>query len=69
MDGSEPEIKKNAELFERKFEMQRRELAEEMRCVVHHEGDRIIEAGSALDDGTIDAVRTYQILIAHDPAY
>ncbi|PIL33864.1 hypothetical protein GSI_03570 [Ganoderma sinense ZZ0214-1] len=45
-DTGSPElaIRKNLELFERKFKMQQRELAEEMRRMVHHEGDRVIEA-------------------------
>ena len=68
LDSPELAIKKNSALFERKSKMQRRELAEMWR-IVHHEGDRIIEAGPALHDGTIDVVRTYQILIVHDPAY
>ncbi|KAI1785889.1 hypothetical protein LXA43DRAFT_99677 [Ganoderma leucocontextum] len=43
-DSPELAIKKNLEVFERKFKMQQRELAEEMRRMVHHEGDRVIEA-------------------------
>ena len=37
-------IKKNLDVFERKFKMQQRELAEEVRRMMHHEGDRVIEA-------------------------
>ncbi|KAM5533024.1 hypothetical protein V8D89_013292 [Ganoderma adspersum] len=42
-DSPELAIRKNLEVFEHKFEMQQRVLAEEMRQVVHHEGDRVIE--------------------------
>ncbi|PIL33406.1 hypothetical protein GSI_04028 [Ganoderma sinense ZZ0214-1] len=38
------EIEKNLEMFERKFEIQTRELAEEMTSVVVHEGDRVISS-------------------------
>ena len=38
------EIKKNLEAFERKFEIQTRELAEEMKRFVVHEGDRVINS-------------------------
>ncbi|CDO75523.1 hypothetical protein BN946_scf184871.g4 [Trametes cinnabarina] len=37
-------ITKNLEVFERKFEMQQRELAAELHRAMHHEGDRVIEA-------------------------
>ncbi|KAI8975856.1 hypothetical protein BD414DRAFT_423775 [Trametes punicea] len=37
-------IQRNLEVFERKIRMQQRELAQEMRGMVHHEGDRVIEA-------------------------
>ena len=51
-------IKKNLEVFELKFKMQQRELAEEMRRMVHHEGDRVIEAVTAgPHDRIIDPVR------------
>ncbi|KAI0644525.1 hypothetical protein C8Q79DRAFT_777894 [Trametes meyenii] len=43
-ESPELAIRKNLEVFERKFKMQQRELTEEMRRVVHHEGDRVIEA-------------------------
>ncbi|KAI0767714.1 hypothetical protein C8Q74DRAFT_1203793 [Fomes fomentarius] len=43
-DSPELAIRKNLEVFERKFKMQQRELAEEVRRMVHHEGDRVIEA-------------------------
>ncbi|KAM5542913.1 hypothetical protein V8D89_003297, partial [Ganoderma adspersum] len=38
------DIKKNLEAFERKFEIQTRELAEEMKMFVAHEGDRVISS-------------------------
>ena len=57
-DSPELAIKKNLEVFERKFKMQQRELAEEMRRMVHHEGDRVIEAiTSGPHDRIIDPVR------------
>ncbi|KAI0331154.1 hypothetical protein GY45DRAFT_1276344 [Cubamyces sp. BRFM 1775] len=37
-------IRNNLEVFERKLKMQQREFAEEMRGMVHHQGDRIIDA-------------------------
>ncbi|KAH9894903.1 hypothetical protein C8Q73DRAFT_644952 [Cubamyces lactineus] len=37
-------IRNNLEVFERKLKMQQREFAEEMRGMVHHEGDRVIDA-------------------------
>ena len=40
-------IRKNFEAFDRKFRIQQREFAEEVRRVVHHEGDRIVEAVNA----------------------
>ena len=43
-DNPEIAVKKNLEVFERKFLMQQRELAEGMSKMVHHEGDRIILA-------------------------
>ncbi|OSD01341.1 hypothetical protein PYCCODRAFT_541681 [Trametes coccinea BRFM310] len=43
-EAPEVAIKNNFEVFERKFKMQQRELAEEMRRMMHHEGDRVIEA-------------------------
>lgn len=36
------DIKKNFEVFEKKFEIQTRELAEEMKKFVAHEGNRVI---------------------------
>ena len=57
-DSPELAIKKNLEVFEQKFKMQQRELAEEMRRMVHHEGDRVIEAVTAgPHDRIIDPVR------------
>ena len=38
------EIKRNLETFERKFEIQTRALAEEMKRFVVHEGDRVISS-------------------------
>ncbi|KAI8975832.1 hypothetical protein BD414DRAFT_497057 [Trametes punicea] len=43
-ESPEVAMKNNFEVFERKFKMQQRELAEEMSRMVHHEGDRVIEA-------------------------
>ncbi|KAI0360921.1 hypothetical protein OH77DRAFT_1418971 [Trametes cingulata] len=43
-DSPDAAIRRNFELFERKFTMQQRELADEMRGVVEHETDRVIEA-------------------------
>ena len=43
-DSPELAIRKNLEVFERKFKMQQRELTEEVKRVIHHEGDRVIEA-------------------------
>ncbi|KAI0325467.1 hypothetical protein GY45DRAFT_1348843 [Cubamyces sp. BRFM 1775] len=37
-------IRNNLEIFERKLKMQQREFTEEMRGLVHHEGDRVIDA-------------------------
>ena len=44
MQAPSTEIKKNLETFERKFEIQTRELAEEMKRFVVHEGDRVISS-------------------------
>ncbi len=64
-DSPELAIKKNLEVFERKFKMQQRELAEEMRRMVHHEGDRVIEAiTSGPHDRIIDPVRSVSSLPA-----
>ena len=46
-EGPEVAIRKNFEAFERKFRIQQREFAEEVRRVVRHEGDRIVEAVNA----------------------
>ncbi|TFK86599.1 hypothetical protein K466DRAFT_587082 [Polyporus arcularius HHB13444] len=43
-DSPELAIRKNLDIFERKFKMQQRELTEEVKRVIHHEGDRVIEA-------------------------
>ncbi|KAI0767749.1 hypothetical protein C8Q74DRAFT_1318273 [Fomes fomentarius] len=43
-DSPELAIRKNLEIFERKFMVQQRELVDEVGKIVHHEGDRVIEA-------------------------
>ncbi len=43
-DSPELAIRKNLEIFERKFMVQKRELVDEVGKIVHHEGDRVIEA-------------------------
>ena len=56
-ENPEIAVRKNLEVFERKFRMQQRELAEEMQRMVHHEGDRVIEAvTSGPHDRIIDPV-------------
>ena len=40
----ETAIRKNMETFSRKFEILQRELLDEMRRVVVHEGDRVIRS-------------------------
>ena len=40
-------VANNLESFERKFMMQQRDLAAEMRRIIHHQGDRIIGAVTA----------------------
>lgn len=37
-------IQKNLKIFERKFQMQQREIVEEMKKIVIHEGDRVISS-------------------------
>ena len=37
-------MRKNMKVFERKFRMQQREIMEEMKKVVVHEGDRVISS-------------------------
>lgn len=58
------EIKKNMEAFQRKFEIQTRELTE-METIVVHEGNRII--GSVLagsHESLIDPVCLYKLFTA-----
>lgn len=43
-ESPEVAIQKNFEVYTRKFLVQQRELAEEVKTVVRHEGDRVIEA-------------------------
>ena len=43
----EESIKQNAELFNRKFELQRRQIEEDITRAVNREGDRIISAVTA----------------------
>lgn len=40
-------IQKNMEIFSRKFEMQKRQIIQEMEAVVKREGDRVINAVTA----------------------
>ena len=51
-------IRKNLESFDHKFCMQQREFAEEVKRVVHHEGDRIVEAVNA---GTHDRILDLEV--------
>jgi hypothetical protein len=51
-------IEKNAELFNRKFDMQRRQIEEDIARAVRREGDRIISAVTAgPHDRIVDQVR------------
>lgn len=53
-------IKSNAELFDRKFEIQRRQIKAEISRAMHREGDRIISAVTGgPGDRIIDPVRTF----------
>lgn len=64
------EMKKNLEAFERKFEIQTRELAEEMKKVVVHEGNRVVRlllAGP--HERIIDTVHLYHLFDATSPAH
>ena len=47
LDDPEIAIANNYETFERKFRMQQSELANEMRRIIHHQGDRVISAVTA----------------------
>ena len=46
-DDPDIAIANNMETFERKFRMQQRELADEMRRIIHHQGDLVINAVTA----------------------
>ena len=54
-------VERNGETFSRKFEMQRRQIVDELSRVLHREGDRIIDAVTAgPHDRIIDPVsRSY----------
>ncbi|RPD56321.1 hypothetical protein L226DRAFT_469232 [Lentinus tigrinus ALCF2SS1-7] len=54
----ETAIRDNLEQFERKFRIQQRELEEEMRRMMHREGDRIIDSFTA---GPHDRIRDWDI--------
>lgn len=55
-------IQKNLKTFERKFRMQQREIVEEMKKVVVHEGDRVISSVLAgPHERIIDPVRSHLI--------
>ncbi|TBU41129.1 hypothetical protein BD309DRAFT_868889 [Dichomitus squalens] len=47
LDDPEIAIANNYETFERKFRMQQSQLADEMRRIIHHQGDRVISAVTA----------------------
>ena len=54
-------IEKNAEFFNRKFDMQRRQIEEDVARTVRREGDRIISAVTAgPHDRIVDPVRPTQ---------
>jgi hypothetical protein len=58
---SDPEeaIEKNAEIFNRKFDIQRRQIVEDIARAVNREGDRIISAVTAgPHDRIFDPVRS-----------
>ena len=57
-DDPNEAIEKNAEFFNRKFEIQRRQIAEDIARAVNREGDRIISAVTAgPHDRIVDLVR------------
>ena len=59
------DIKKNLEGFERKFEIQTRQLVEEMKTFVAHEGDRVISSVLAgPHERIIDPVRLGHLLVS-----
>jgi len=59
-------IDKNAEFFNRKFDMQRRQIEEDIARAVRREGDRIITAVTAgPHDRIVDPVRLPRIRHAH----
>lgn len=59
------DIKKNFEAFERKFEIQMRQLAEEMKIFIAHEGDRVISSVLAgPHERIIDPVRLGHLLVS-----
>ena len=67
-DSPELAIRKNLEVFERKFVMQQRELAEEVKRMVHHEGDRVIQAfTSGPHERIIDPVSASHLCKVRDP--
>ena len=58
-DDPDIAIANNMEMFERKFRMQQRELAEEVRRIVHHHGDLIVKAiADGPHEKIIDPVRS-----------
>ena len=57
-EGVEVAVERNAETFLRKFEMQRKQIVDELSRVMHREGDRIISAVTAgPHDRIVDPVR------------
>ena len=61
-------IEKNAEFFNRKFDIQRRQIVEEIARVVNREGDRIISAVTAgPHDRIVDPVRCEVPGHPHEP--
>ena len=54
LDTPELALRRNREVFERKFVMQQRELAEEMRQRSRHEGGRVVRHGAAKPYERID---------------
>ena len=64
-------IAKNAEFFDRKFDMQRRQIEEDIARAVRREGDRIITAVTAgPHDRIVDPVRTSLVgIVAYKPIF
>jgi hypothetical protein len=57
-------LRKNMVIFERKFDVQKRQLVLEMEVVVHREGDRVIDAiSSGPHDRVIDTVLLCRVVI------